>query len=833
LDATIKLRGGGRCMHRLAILLAGLLLIAVSANAQQAPPHSSTARIAPRQLLRQLDSVTLDPDQVFSLRNAEIAPPGVQIYFNRGFVGFFKPVAGKVTGALFVGNGEVLVRPPFGAERQSMKFFTGAPILEEQFTTMYMRFTGDVAQRLRRQSRPVDPRSTEQPGNFAADAALVLERLNPAYSLRVLEDLIGNTTRPYFHARANGVHLGVFEVNVDERLSETVSVEAIRTKGAITYRDVWCSFRPGGPLSKPLPPFEPPARVLSYKISTWILQNNSLEGRAELQMVSQSGADRCIGFNLSHRLQVTSVKDSSGKDLVVFQNPFLKHSQALRFGADWMMVVLPAPHPAGQKFTLTFTYQGDVIAGAASDLLFVGAHESWYPNLGVNESATYELSFRYPERLTLVATGQCVQKYDVNGWKHSHWISDGPFAVAGFNLGQYNSRTVKRDGMTIEVYATHEAETALENRYLLYQGQKSAASPHTGSLRSGTESLTPPAMPLDPALLLDRVARTAGEDVKFFSGLFGLLPYSRLAISQIPGNFGQGWPELIYLPTLAFLPTSARAEMILSLGGKPLYGQLSEAHEIAHQWWGNAVGWKTYHDQWLSEGFASYAAALQLKSEKAGDRAFRELLADYKKDLLSKDSKGETIESGGPIWLGQRLSNSLNPNGYEDIVYKKACWVLHMLRFVMENPRSGSDTAFFRMLRDFFRTYLGREPSTSDFAQTAAKFMDASADLDRTHKLNWFFNEWVYSTGIPHYHLKVSIRRLKSKRYRIEGHISQSHVDPSFEMPVPLLAVYGKNESSTLGRVIVTSDSGSFRFITSRRPLHVRIDDSTILAVVD
>ncbi|MGH9455148.1 MAG: M1 family aminopeptidase, partial [Terriglobia bacterium] len=294
-----------------------------------------------------------------------------------------------------------------------------------------------------------------------------------------------------------------------------------------------------------------------------------------------------------------------------------------------------------------------------------------------------------------------------------------------------------------------------------------------------------------------------------------------------------GWPELVYLPTLAFLPEAARVQMVLAVGGKPLYSQLSEAHEIAHQWWGNALGWKTYHDQWLSEGFANYAAALQLKSQKNGDRAFRELLANYKKDLLGKNSQGETVESGGPIWLGQRLSNSLNPDGYEDIVYKKACWVLHMLRFVLEDPKSHSDAAFFKMLRDFAQAYRGREPSTEDFAQVAAKYMDRSADLERNHNLDWFFSEWVYSVGIPHYHLRASIKRLGSKRYRVEGSITQSGVDPSFEMPVPLLAVYGKNKTAPLGRVVVTNDSGKFRFITSSRPTRVQIDDSTILAVMD
>ena len=822
-----------RGMRSALILCVFVSIIGGAADSQTATPGLHPSQLDPRQLLQQLDSVTLDPSQIYSLRNAAITRQGVRIYFNRGFVGFFKPVAGKVTGALFSGEGEVLVRPPNAAERQSMQFFTGAAILEEQFNTMYMRFTDGSAQELRNLVRPVDSQATEQPGSMAANATPLLERLDPAFSLRILEDIIGDRTRPYFHAHIQGIHLGVFEINVDARLPEPVAVEAARTKGGITYQDVWCSFRPGNPSSVLPSSFHSPARVLSYKVHTRIEQDNSLKGHAAVQLISLSGTDRAIGFDLSHRLRVTNVKDESGKNLIVFQNPFLKRSQALRFGANWLMVVLPAPYPVGQKFTLTFAYQGDVIATAGSDLLYVGAHKSWYPNLGVDPAACYDLTFRYPARLTLVATGRRMDESDADGWKNSRWVSDGPFPVAGFNLGVYKLRTLKQDGVTLEVYATHEAEAGLENRYVMTQLQSPGLTPQSRPSQFGAKPLPPPIVPLDPALLLQAVARTAAQDVRYFSGLFGTLPYSRLAISQIPGNFGQGWPELVYMPTLVFLPASMRAEMVAAESGKPLYSRLSEAHEIAHQWWGNAVGWKTYHDQWLSEGFANYAAALQLKSQKDGSRAFRQLLQSYKKDLLRRNPSGETVESGGPIWLGERLSNSLNPGGYREIVYKKASWVLQMLRFVLEDPKSHSDAPFFKALREFSQTYRGREPSTADFARMAAKYMDRSADLDHNHTLDWFFNEWVYASGIPHYHLRVSIRRLGPRRFVVGGSIKQSGIPVSFEMPVPLRAVYGKNMTQKLGRVVVTSDSGKFRFIASSRPSRVQIDDSTILAVIN
>jgi aminopeptidase N len=339
-------------------------------------------------------------------------------------------------------------------------------------------------------------------------------------------------------------------------------------------------------------------------------------------------------------------------------------------------------------------------------------------------------------------------------------------------------------------------------------------------------------VPLDPAALLGSVAESTARATEYFATLFGPFPYPRLAISQIPGNFGQGWPELVYLPTLFFLPASERSAMGLTGKSDDLLNQTLVAHEIAHQWWGNLLGWKTYHDQWLSEALASYAAVLSLSREKDGARKLHGLLQDYKRDLLTKTKTGGTIESGGPIWLGRRLSNSLNPEGYENIVYKKACWVLHMLHGLLTDPASGSDERFFKMLREFIAAHRGETVSTEDFIRHAEKYMTRASDLEHNKRLDWFFNEWVYDTGIPTYKIESSTRRLVSNKFLIQGTIEQSGVGEGFEMLVPVTAVYGKDKKVTLGRVAVGEAGGRFQFTTANKPARVTIDEDNLLAVV-
>jgi aminopeptidase N len=182
--------------------------------------------------------------------------------------------------------------------------------------------------------------------------------------------------------------------------------------------------------------------------------------------------------------------------------------------------------------------------------------------------------------------------------------------------------------------------------------------------------------------------------------------------------------------------------------------------------------------------------------------------------------------------LGQRLSNSLNPQGYDNIVYKKACWVIHMLRGLMTDPATGSDERFFRMLREFLNAYRGQYPSTQDFIRHAEKYMTRELDLEKNHRLDWFFAEWVSGTGIPTYRLNANTRSLAPRKFVVEGTIEQSGVPPDFEMLVPVTATYAKDRKVPLGRVVVTANGGRFRFTTSRKPVRVGIDGDAILAVV-
>jgi hypothetical protein len=786
----------------------------------------------PGQLLEQLNSASIDPTQIYVLRNARITRDGVNFYFTRGFIAFLTKTQDEITGAVFVGQGEVLLVPPDPVEKRSLALFTGSPILEEQFTAAYLRFTDKTAEGLLAAARRPDPEDSEQPPDFASQWNVALRTLNTASSTRVLADLLGGRRYTFFRARIYAAKRPAYDVVIDERSPEAVTVATLGRTGEGLYTDVWCSFPNKAARARSFDVLSEPARVLSYKIQTRIQADHSLEGRAELLLKCLSSSDRVVRFQLSRWLKVSKVEDEDGQSLVVFQYASGEGSDTGARRDDWIEIALPKTYPVGGQYRLVFTYQGNVIADVGNGVLYVGARGSWYPHRPLSEPASYDLIFDYPQNLTLVATGTRLEESSSGDWRHSHWQSNGGFRVAGFNLGPYHT-VRRRVGKTlVEVYATKEAEAALERRRAEHGAAIIETPPRLGEAQVPIRVIPQFVTPLKPAALLEPVAENAADAIEYYEKQFGAFPYPRLAIAQIPGNFGQGWPELVYLPTLTFLPEAERSAMGFTKTEDDLLTESLLAHEIAHQWWGNLLGWKTYHDEWLSEGLANYAAVLCLAQEKDGERKSRQLLQIFKRDLLRKTEAGNTVESGGPIWLGERLSNSLNPDGYSNIVYKKACWILHMLRDLMTDPATGSEERFFRMLRDLLAAHRDEEISTEDFVRHAEKYMTRAMDLERDRRLDWFFNEWVYNTGIPTYKLTSKTRRLGLGRFQVQGSIEQTGVPSDFEMLIPVVALTARNKRVRLGRILVGDSGGHFRFTTTSKPARVMIDEDNLLAVV-
>lgn len=793
-------------------------------------------------LYMQLTEVGLDPTRVYKVRDAALDRPAIHIALEDGTIAFTQDVMGKITGAFFKGDGEILLTPPDEVERRSMSLFTGMAILEERFATAYFRFNDDVPGELRPDLRQADEKS-ELLDHFG----LVAKNLASADGMRMLATFSrmlpvegsgqsgpSKTTESkdrFLHARLQGTKLGVFDVYFDSSASEPVMAGQAKSEdGGETYYNVWTSFAPQQPraardtkkANAEPETDKPPAgayAVRSYKIVTDVLPPTQIHAKAVLQCEAQEAGTRTLFFELSRSLKIEALK-LNGEDVEYIHNPALEGTELARRGNDLVAVVLPAPTRTGQTFELDFTYGGEVLAEAGSGLLYVGARGTWYPNRGL-QMTNFDLEFHYPPDWMLVATGKPSKLAgDIepsSGQQTSRWVSDRPIPLAGFNLGKYREVTTRAGDVTVATYATKGVEK---------------------DFPSAPIQVIQPARPLAPTALPPRVivpsrpspirqevvvGDSAAQAIEYFSQRFGPFPYSQLALTQMPGRESQGWPGLIFLSSYAFLDDQQRQQLHFD-EYRILLQRSVAAHETAHQWWGDLVTWSSYRDQWFSEGLANYCALMMMLDKNP--TGFREVMNAYRQALVEKGKDGSAPMDAGPVTLGTRLLSSKFPGAYDSVNYGRGTWLFHMLRTMLKDAaekesgrQKGGEEPFMQALRKVRQRYEGKAITTRELIDVFAEDLPPSLRYEGKKSLDWFLEGWINGTSVP----KLELRSVKiipqGKMSTVSGTILQKDAAKDLVTSVPIYGTGPGKEIVLLGRVFADGEESSFRV---RAPAGIR-----------
>ena len=798
-------------MRRLAGLIGLLILLA-------APPAAGQefARRA-GDLLQRLEQVGLDEPFSFRVTDLRLERDSVRLTLSFGHLVFLEEVEGRVTGAIFEGRGEALVIPPSTIERKQLASFTGSPILAASFTSAYFRFTDNTFTEWLKQIRAGQGRphyERDMVERWQDD----LPDLNRFHSPRLLMDFLEPEAPPYFMARVLNQRLGWFDMVVDGRRHESVVVGQSLLRENTPYYNIWASFSPEGRTPPPQP-----ARGQRYQTRTVIHPDTLLEGVCRVSLEVLQPVVRLLRFQLSRFLTVDQVTQN-GKPVEFFQNAGLRGDEVISRGNDQVLVVLLRPLQPGDPVTLEFRYHGRVITDLGNGVLFVGARGQWYPSLRHPRPARFEMTFRYPSRLKLVAAGKRTESRVDGDWAETTWVADVPVALAGFNIGDYETRAVETDHYRIEVFANRALEPHLARQYA------SARPDHRNGSDPPSSGDTGADLPLPPSALLDQVATDVADALEFFSETFQPVPFRQLNVTQIPAVFGQGFPGLIYLPTYTFLREADQARLGLNEATRRLFGQLMPAHETAHQWWGTWSPPETYRDNWLSEALATYSALLYFESQRENPALNRAWLEQFRHDVLAPEPDGKPLDNAGALSLGPRLNSSLHPNADTRLIYTKGPWIIHMLREILRDPESGSDQIFLDSLRELSDRPVGQPLGTAEFQLAFEKRLPAYADAEENGKLDWFFLQWVNDTGIPRYRLVWETAPAEDgSGLAVTGRIEQSEVPNLFIMPVPLYTRTG-GRTELLGRVIVTGTETRFSFPVAAPPGEVLLDpNNTIL----
>lgn len=795
----------------------------------------------PADIAGELRRNELDPGSCYRVRDLTLTRgDDIKLYFNEGFLTFGKPVAGRRVAAVFTtdtegGDGEMLLMPPFKGERLSLSAFTGSPTLNEHFRSSLLLFTDDTgdilaAELQRREAAPAPDRGLL----IAQEWNPILGNLSGSFSIRLIQHLAGElpASRGVFYAAVQGRTLGNFDVSFDPDSPEQVHIGQLKTKDDRSYYDTWTSFAARPFRTGSRQKAEPDVELSNYRIEAELDTALRLKVATRATLKARQGPVRTAGFEITDGMTVKSVTiDGTPADL--FTRDALR-ANLLRRNESILFLVTPAqPLEAGRSYEVVFEHEGNVVRDAGRDVYFVSSRSNWYPQSGVR-FATFDIRFSYPASLQMVFPGELKEDRQEGERRISRRVTNAPIRTAGFNLGRYESAKAVRGPLSVEVFANKQVEFALRG-----PGSDTVAvtplplpSPGTvwpprppGMRGAGQQQPFPqpamiPQMP-NPALRLEAMAAEIASGFEFFAGFLGPPALPQMMVSPIPGGFGQGFPGLVYLSTLSYLQARERPAAVRNDERVQLFfDEILQAHETAHQWWGNVVTNGGPQDDWLLEALANYSALLYIEKRK-GAKTTNQILEQYRDRLLRKEGDA-TIDSAGPIRLGVRLQNSLVPGAWRDIVYGKGSWILHMLR-----KRMG-DAAFLKMLGAICASKRHGAVSLAEFREFAAAHMPAKAP-DR--KLDAFFDHWLDSTGIPAFTMTTAIKG-KAPNLQLVVTVAQSGVEPSasFQVPVEVqLTPGGKRETHW---VTTGEEAGTLMLRVAARPAKVTLDpEGSVLAV--
>lgn len=352
--------------------------------------------------------------------------------------------------------------------------------------------------------------------------------------------------------------------------------------------------------------------ILSYKINTAVADNAEMNATAQVSVLPRYSGETVLLFSLDSNLRVSAVKDGKGRNLEFFQ-PAERKDRYQSYG-DYVAAVLTTPTTSSQVEPITFVYGGKRVVRKVGDGNYFCQSFGWYPSAflgepGVDEFAfrsDFDLTFRNPKRYSLVATGNKVSETAEGKELVTNWKSDIPLAAAGFVFGDYKITKEKVGDVEIQVYANTQPDDLLKSIQSAFNNPLSDLERGPGGGPSGSSQAA--IGTLTPAALGKTISIETANTLRVFQNYFGPYPYKQLVVTNIIGSYGQGWTGLLYLGWFTFLDSTQRNA--LGIRNQVQLTDFFRGHESSHQWWGHRVGWKSYHDQWLSEGFAEFSGKL-------------------------------------------------------------------------------------------------------------------------------------------------------------------------------------------------------------------------------
>jgi hypothetical protein len=807
---TVKLQGAVQLQLTLAI---------AQQHVNISVPGKSLAFANSDPVYRQLRNLGLG--QTFHLDNFTLNWDVATFRFEKGTLTLLSPVNGIVTGAIFIGEGHFNLRAVTVIDAHELARRTGAAEVNEDFTEVVFRFTGEASLKFRPGLGDRLETPAEATGVFNHWKETMRRRREEAQSFTeylLQGETMDNVDADLLAAVYNGSHPEFFNAYLRGKKHKDLRFFVRTRVGALPQLDspeevALINDDPGGMedgvwylahlkseyLNHTASSLEDRRLFATrgYKIETVIAKNGHLFSTATIRFEPLLAGERVLKFGLLPNLRVTRVSDEQGQDIYFIQESRKEDGS--------FYAILPKAPQAGKEYSITIEYAGDkVLEEAGEGSFYVRARSSWYPNLnGFGERAPYDLTYKVPRKYKVISVGKLQAESVEQDFAVTHWVTPSPVAVAGFNYGDYRKIELPDEITNYRISGYYLTE--LPGNLHSY-----------GALQS-----------MAPGSMAKYALEQTRAQLQICSFYFGRSPYDDIYITEQPDFFfGQSWPNLVYLPISAYTDSTQRWLLFGNINNK-FTGFVQEVtpHEVSHQWWGHAVGWASYHDQWLSEGFAEFSAGLFLEKAVGKDwqKDYIAFWNHLRQRILEKNNYGVAANDAGPLWMGLRLIAPRTASAYQDVTYAKGAYVLQMLRSMMYSPQD-QDKAFIEMMHDFVASHRDKAASTESFKEIAEKHITKSMDFQRNGRLDWFFNEWVYGTQVPRYHFEYQVAAGDGGQVKLHMTITQSEVDDQFAMLVPVFADFGKG-MVRLGQIgVVGNTTRSLDILLPSQPKKVALN---------
>ena len=618
-------------------------------------------------------------------------------------------------------------------------------------------------------------------------------------SARLIQAIFNEDTPGVFYGQFSGGKEGRFHVLLDHQGSVPTSIFGINggEKGLVwKYRktffgnDIWTAFYSEEDFSRRRVLYSDSfdlAAIDSYRMEIDLTKPSDwLRYTAELDLVPRREGLRVMALSLNEGL--TEYDNYRLKKGVKVLEASLADGTSVDFiQEDWetgLSLIFPRPLAQGEKVTVRLKMEGkDSLFSWERQFHYLRTTTTWYPRHGYLNRSNFDLRFRHSKRYKVVSVGDRVEESasadNKDEWI-TRWVTRAPVALISFAIGRFERFEEKAeiDGekIPIEFYSVPGGVLPVKE---------------------------------------DFVAAELGNTVRFFSSLYGNYPYGRLGAVFFPAGFGQGFPTMLLLPVRGHARTSEFAFI---------------AHETSHQWWGNIVGWRSYRDQWLSEGFAEYSGMWYAGYRKKDHGKIKERVDRIRRSLMYPPrtetgvGKGKLYEVG-PLILGHRVSTRETLGAYGALTYGKGALVLRMLHFLFTDPSSGDGEPFFVMMRDFVARHNGGWASTESFMHVASEHF-AKTPIARKYNitdLNWFFQQWAFQAEMPSYKMTYRFDLNPQGGVVLRGVVRQGNVPDNWFMPLPLVMEFSGKRIAR-GTVHAYGPETPFEIPLPEMPKKVRLD---------